>query len=62
VGINEALDNFSLTPSEDKGSGLRTAEELSVSLAHPDDIKDSNSGSKPFIPNKKVKKQCKNSL
>ncbi|KAG1943035.1 serine/threonine-protein kinase [Pimephales promelas] len=62
VGINEALDNFSLTPSEDKGSGPRTAEELSVSLAHPDDIKDSNSGSKPFIPNKKVKKQCKNSL
>ncbi|KAG1943032.1 serine/threonine-protein kinase [Pimephales promelas] len=57
VGINEALDNFSLTPSEDKGSGPRTAEELSVSLAHPDDIKDSNSGSKPFIPNKKPLKK-----
>lgn len=53
VAINEALDNFSLTSSEDKGSGPRTSEE------HPDDIKDSNSSSKPSIPNKKVKNQCK---
>ncbi|XP_077084519.1 serine/threonine-protein kinase 33 [Siphateles boraxobius] len=57
VAINEALDNFSLTSSEDKGPGQRTSEELSVTPAHPDDIKDSNSSSKPSIPNKKPLKK-----
>lgn len=58
VEMNEALHSFSLTSSQDKGSGQSTSEELSVTPAPPDDITDSSSSSKPSTPNKKVIKQC----
>ncbi|XP_067256970.1 serine/threonine-protein kinase 33 isoform X1 [Chanodichthys erythropterus] len=55
--VNEALHSFSLTSSQDKGSGQSTSEELSVTPAPLDDITDSSSSSKPSTPNKKPLKK-----
>lgn len=54
--MNEGLQNLSLTSSQDKGSGPRTSQELSVTPGPPEDITDSSSSSKPSTPNKKVTK------
>lgn len=55
VEMSEALQSFSLNSSQDKGSGPRTSEELSVTPSSPDDITDSSS--KPSNPNKKPLKK-----
>ncbi len=41
--MSEGLQNLSLTSSQDKGSGPRTSQELSVTPAPPEDVIDSNS-------------------
>lgn len=55
VEMSEGLQNLSLTSSQNKGSGPRTSQELSVTPAPPEDVIDSSSSSKPSTPNKKVK-------
>ncbi len=56
VKMSEGLQNLSLTSSQDKGSGPRTSQELSVTPAPPEDVIDSNSSSKSSTTNKKVKR------
>ncbi|XP_016323891.1 serine/threonine-protein kinase 33-like isoform X1 [Sinocyclocheilus anshuiensis] len=55
VEMSEGLQNLSLTSSQDKGSGPRTSQELSVTPAPPEDVIDSSS--KPSTPNKKPLKK-----
>ncbi|KAL0189102.1 hypothetical protein M9458_016201, partial [Cirrhinus mrigala] len=51
--MNEGLQNLSLTSSQNKGSGVRTSQDLSVTPGPPEDITDSSNSSKPLTPNKK---------
>lgn len=54
---SEGLHGLSLSSSQDKGSGPRTSQELSVTPATSENVTDSSNSSKPSTPNKKVKKQ-----
>ncbi|NP_001038554.2 serine/threonine-protein kinase 33 [Danio rerio] len=54
---SEGLHSLSLSSSQDKGSGPRTSQELSVTPATSEDVTDSSNGSKPSTPNKKPLKK-----
>uniref|UniRef100_A0A673FRI9 Serine/threonine-protein kinase 33 n=2 Tax=Sinocyclocheilus rhinocerous TaxID=307959 RepID=A0A673FRI9_9TELE len=57
VEMSEGLQNLSLTSSQDKGSGPRTSQELSVTPAPPEDVIDSSSSSQHSTQNKKPLKK-----
>uniref|UniRef100_A0A671SM10 Serine/threonine-protein kinase 33-like n=1 Tax=Sinocyclocheilus anshuiensis TaxID=1608454 RepID=A0A671SM10_9TELE len=57
VEMSEGLQNLSLTSSQDKGSGPRTSQELSVTPAPPEDVRDISSSSQHSTQNKKPLKK-----
>uniref|UniRef100_A0A672P674 Serine/threonine-protein kinase 33 n=2 Tax=Sinocyclocheilus grahami TaxID=75366 RepID=A0A672P674_SINGR len=57
VEMSEGLRNLSLTSSQDKGSGRRTSQELSVTPAPPEDVRDISSSSQHSTQNKKPLKK-----
>uniref|UniRef100_A0A8C2PR86 Serine/threonine kinase 33 n=1 Tax=Cyprinus carpio TaxID=7962 RepID=A0A8C2PR86_CYPCA len=57
VAMSEGLQNLSLTFSQNKGSGPRTSQELSVTPASPEDVRDSSSSSQHSTRNKKPLKK-----